>query len=121
LLVFLFGTDRATSVWGLTATVSLVAMQYGALFATLQTVVKVGVRAFSLSLFLVFTTVLGAGLGPVCVGVLADLLAPSQGPFALRYALIVPTCTCFLGSLLILLAIRFVRDDIDRTLTEAAA
>jgi hypothetical protein len=37
-----------------------------------------------------FTSVLGFGLGPLCVGVVSDVLTPSLGMAALRYALLIP-------------------------------
>jgi predicted MFS family arabinose efflux permease len=90
------------------------AAQYGALFATLQSVVKVSVRAFSVSVFLVFTTVIGVGLGPLAVGIATDKLTAEFAQAAIRYSMLIPTCSCFMGGLLVLLAIRFVDGDLGR-------
>jgi hypothetical protein len=114
-LLFLFGDSRVLALCGLTATVALVAMHYGALLATLQSVVKISIRAFSVSVFLVFTTVIGVGLGPVVVGATTDLLSARHAELAIRYSMIIPACTCFAGGLLLLLAIRFVQADIEKT------
>ena len=114
LLLFLFAPSLSLAFAGLTLCTGLVAAQYGALFATLQSVVKVSVRAFSVSVFLVFTTVIGVGLGPLAVGIATDRLTAKFAGAAIRYSMLIPTCSCFVGGLLILLAIRFVDDDLRR-------
>ena len=112
ILLYLFAPTLEGSLAGLACCVALVASQYGALFGTLQSVVRVSVRAFSVSVFLVATTVLGVGLGPVAVGATADALKASYGDFAIRYAMIIPAITCLTGGLLMLCAIRFVERDL---------
>jgi hypothetical protein len=44
--------------------------------------------------------VIGAGLGPLTVGLSSDLLAPSLGPSSIRYALLVPAVIALLGAAL---------------------
>jgi predicted MFS family arabinose efflux permease len=114
LLLFLFAPSIGLAFAGLTLCTAFVAAQYGALFATLQSVVKVSVRAFSVSVFLVFTTVIGVGLGPLAVGIATDRLTAEFAQAAIRYSMLIPTCSCFMGGLLILLAIRFVDGDLNR-------
>jgi predicted MFS family arabinose efflux permease len=114
LLLFLFAPSLSLAFAGLTLCTAFVAAQYGALFATLQSVVKVSVRAFSVSVFLVFTTVIGVGLGPLAVGIATDKLTAEFAQAAIRYSMLIPTCSCFMGGLLVLLAIRFVDGDLGR-------
>lgn len=62
----------------------------GPVIATAASVVSPTMRATSSSLIIFATSVLGFGLGPLCVGVLSDLLTPSLGSAALRYAFLAP-------------------------------
>ena len=112
ILLFLFAPTLTGSLIGLTGCVAFVASQYGALFGTLQSVVRVSVRAFSISVFLVSTTVLGVGLGPVAVGAATDALKGSMGDGAIRYAMLIPALSCLIGGLLMLVAIRYVSGDL---------
>jgi MFS family permease len=63
----------------------------GPVTAAVYSVVTSRKRAMAGAINIFFTSVLGFGLGPLCVGVLSDLLAPSFGVSALRYALLAPT------------------------------
>src|SRR5688572_25856548 len=47
-------------------------------------------RATAGALSALFFSLLGFGLGPFCVGVVSDALAPSFGAQSLRYAMLVP-------------------------------
>ncbi len=64
----------------------------GPVAAALNSVMAPGVRATASALTVVFASVFGFALGPFCVGVLSDLLAPSLGSESLRYALLAPIC-----------------------------
>lgn len=52
-------------------------------------------RATSLAVFNLGMTMVGAGLGPVFVGFLSDLLNPAFGSDGLRWALAMSTATCY--------------------------
>jgi len=60
----------------------------GPLFAATQTLVPPGMRAMSVAIVLFFANLVGAGLGPLIVGVLSDLLRPLAGEDSLRFALV---------------------------------
>ena len=62
----------------------------GPVIAAAASVVSPGIRATAQSLLIFATSVLGFGLGPLCVGVLSDLLSPSAAEQGLRYALLFP-------------------------------
>lgn len=64
----------------------------GAAAATLYGVTSHKVRATAGSITIACISILGFGLGPACVGLLSDLLTPSYGAQALRYALLAPVC-----------------------------
>jgi predicted MFS family arabinose efflux permease len=64
----------------------------GPAIAALYSVVNARQRAMAGAVNTLFTSVLGFGLGPLCVGLLSDALAPSLGRESLRYALLAPIC-----------------------------
>lgn len=71
------------------------ALGYGALYATIQTLVPPRMRATALMLVGLLPTFIGMGLGPLAVGALSDALRPWAGEESLRYALLA-ICPCFL-------------------------
>ena len=72
----------------------------GPVLALTQTLAKVRMRALASALVTLVVNLIGAGLGPVTVGVSSDLLASSFGPSSIRYALLVPAVTALLGAAL---------------------
>jgi predicted MFS family arabinose efflux permease len=92
----------------------LMVFPMGANWATLQSVVKVRMRALSAAILLVFSNCLGLGVGPLVVGLMADWLKPSLGDLAIRYALIVPCITCAIGGGLFVIAALLTPADAER-------
>jgi predicted MFS family arabinose efflux permease len=72
----------------------------GPVLALTQTLAKVRMRALASALVTLVVNVIGAGLGPLTVGVSSDLLARSFGTSSIRYALLVPAVTALLGAAL---------------------
>ena len=72
----------------------------GPVMAVTQTLAKVRMRALASALVTLVVNLIGAGLGPLTVGVSSDVLASSFGPSSIRYALLVPAVTAFLGAAL---------------------
>ena len=64
----------------------------GPALATQASVVTSQMRATAISIAVFLTSVFGFGLGPFCVGLLSDKLAPALGVEALRYAMLLPVC-----------------------------
>jgi predicted MFS family arabinose efflux permease len=64
-------------------------MYYGPTYATIQMVVRPDLRAFSVSVLLLFANLFGAGLGPLAFGIMSDALAPVAGIESVRWVLIV--------------------------------
>ena len=60
----------------------------GPVFATTQSLVPEKMRAVSASILLLMINLIGAGLGPLLVGILSDNLEPTYGAQSLRYALL---------------------------------
>jgi hypothetical protein len=74
------------------------ASMMGPALAVTQTLAKVRMRALAAAVVALIVNVIGAGLGPFTVGVSSDLLAPSLGPSAIRYALLVPNVIALFGA-----------------------
>ena len=72
----------------------------GPAMAVTQTLAKVRMRALASALVTLVVNLIGAGLGPLTVGVSSDVLASSFGQGSIRYALLVPAVTAFLGAAL---------------------
>jgi MFS family permease len=61
----------------------------GPLFATIQALVAARMRATAISLVLLFSNLIGLGLGPLGAGSLSDALRSWAGEESLRYALLI--------------------------------
>jgi len=57
-------------------------------YALLQRLVRSDMRATSMAVVMLLANLIGMGLGPQAVGVLSDLLQPTLGTDALRYAML---------------------------------
>jgi predicted MFS family arabinose efflux permease len=64
----------------------------GVAMSAMQSYVEPHRRATAIAIILLMSALLGLGLGPVVVGVISDLLAPSLGAESLRYALMAMLC-----------------------------
>jgi MFS transporter, Spinster family, sphingosine-1-phosphate transporter len=60
----------------------------GPIYAAMQTVTPPNMRSVSVAIITLFGNLIGAGLGPLAVGALSDLLHHSMGVESLRYALV---------------------------------
>jgi predicted MFS family arabinose efflux permease len=70
----------------------------GPVLAVTQLLAKVRMRSIASALVAVTFNLVGAGIGPLIVGALSDLLAPAFGTAAIRYALLVPATTSLLAA-----------------------
>ena len=59
-----------------------------AFYASIQSLVEERMRAVALAFVFMLANLIGLGLGPVAVGMISDVLAPSFGQNSLRYALL---------------------------------
>jgi len=62
----------------------------GAAMAAMYSVTAARIRATAGAIATFLASILGAGLGPLCVGLLSDALAPLHGAEGLRHALLAP-------------------------------
>ena len=71
----------------------------GPVFAMVQTLSPVNMRAVSSAIMMLFINLIGMGLGPLLVGILSDLLTPRYGEDALGIALACFTLVGLWGAL----------------------
>jgi predicted MFS family arabinose efflux permease len=86
----LFVSSATTSIVLVSVTVLLWSVQSAPVVATVYGTAPATMRATAGAVMTFFTSVLGFGLGPVCVGFLSDILSKTVGVEALRYALLAP-------------------------------
>jgi predicted MFS family arabinose efflux permease len=84
----LLAGERTLALAALIVPCALVGAYIGPTLALVQGLVDPNARAFSAAMLLFAVNLIGAGLGPLAVGVLSDTLAMSAGPQSLRYALL---------------------------------
>lgn len=88
------------------------ALNYGSVFASVQTLVPARVRAMAAAVQLFVTNAIGLALGPLFVGIASDLLAPTLGSEqGLRVAMALVALPLAIGSLLFWLAGRRIAAD----------
>ena len=100
---------------GLNVAAILGGMYLGPSFALTQALVTLRMRAFASAILLLVLNLIGMGLGPFVIGVMADLFEPSQGIFALRYALCVTLVFNVIAAGCYFLGARTITEDIDAT------
>ena len=88
------------------------ALNYGSVFASVQTLVPARVRAMAAAVQLFVTNAIGLALGPLFVGIASDLLSPTLGSEqGLRVAMALVALPLAIGSLLFWLAGRRIAAD----------
>jgi len=112
-LLSLFIGSFTGSVLLVAVTAALWSMSNGPIIATVNSVVSSSVRATAASITVFSASVLGFGLGPLCVGIFSDSLADSLGNQALRYAMLVPVSLLPVMSFVLYRASTTVSDDLD--------
>lgn len=79
-------------------------------------------RATTIAIFNLGLTMLGAGLGPLVVGLVSDALVPTFGNEALRWALAASMCSCYiLGMLAFLSAMKSYNGPLDASQPSATS
>ncbi len=100
---------------GLNISAILGGMYLGPSFAMTQALVTLRMRAVASAILLLVLNLIGMGLGPFIIGVMADLFEPSQGIFALRYALCVTLIFNVIAAACYFQGSRTITEDIDAT------
>lgn len=81
-------TDRVPALVAMIGPCALLGAYIGPTFALAQEMVDARIRTFAAAILLLVVNLLGAGVGPLVVGVLSDSLIAQAGPQSLRYALL---------------------------------
>jgi len=113
-LAFLLSNSRAVWVAAFAASAFLVLIHQGPLFAMVMSVTRLRMRAMAVSILVLCSALLGQASGPAIIGALNDGLAPSLGPNAIRFSLLVIVASAFAAGLCLLAAGRFLDADIAR-------
>jgi len=85
-------------------------MYVGSLWSLAQGLVPVRVRAVASAALLTILNLVGQGLGPLCVGLMNDALAPTYGPQAIRWSLLATAAIGACAAPLFLLCARHLRE-----------
>jgi predicted MFS family arabinose efflux permease len=112
-LASLFVSSAKVSIALVLLTAVLWGVSNGPVMAAANSVVTSRMRATAGGISIFFISVFGFGLGPFCVGVLSDVLAPSMGVESLRYALLVPICLILVMVIALVVAARALREDLE--------
>jgi MFS family permease len=81
-------------------------------FVAIQALVPTTIRVSATAWKLLFTNLIGLGLGPQLVGVASDLFAKGQGSGSLRSAMLLCACSLVVPTILYLIAAHFMRADL---------
>lgn len=108
----LFVSSGFVSILLVSLTAVFWSVSTGSVLAAIYSVTTSQLRAMAGSVSILFTSVLGFGLGPFCVGLLSEILTPSLGLQALRYALLAPVCLLPVMVMVLLAAAKALPNDL---------
>jgi MFS family permease len=112
-LAFFFHGDADMALAWLFPGLVIAAFYQGPVFATVQTLVKLRMRAVASGILLFIINIIGLALGPASVGLLNDTVFADRGPEAVRFSLVsVLLVTGFWALAHYLLAARTLRADL---------
>ena len=86
-----------------------------AMYAANQALAKLRMRATASAIMLFVVNIVGAGLGPLIVGMLSDYFRPQYGIEGIRYALVVSLGIGAVGGVLLLLSSRYYEEGVLKT------
>lgn len=115
-ILMLLGSTQLAWMTGYGLTSFLTLIHQGPIFAAAVSVAKVRMRAVAIAILVFSASMLGQALGPLFVGTLNDLLAPTYGQFAIRYSMLILVVTAVLAGLLFWVAGRWIEEDGKRAL-----
>jgi len=90
------------------------AIWFGPVFALTQALVTPTMRATAAAVLVFVINLIGLGLGPLAVGWLNDHLAPTYGPEAIRYSLLILVIANLVAAWQFVQAARTIREDLAR-------
>lgn len=80
-----------------------------------QNLAKIRMRATAAAIMLFIVNIVGAGAGPLVVGVLSDFFSTNYGIESIRYALLCTLIVGAVGGVLLMLSSRWLENDLQRT------
>lgn len=110
-VLMLLGESQLAWMTGYGLTSFLTLIHQGPIFAAAVSVAKVRMRAVAVAILVFSASMLGQALGPLFVGTLNDLLAPSFGQVAIRYSMLILVFTAIAAGLLFWIAGRWIEAD----------
>jgi MFS family permease len=111
-VVFLLAEPSWLWLAAYAASAFLTLVHQGPVFALVLEVVPARLRAVAIATLLLCSALLGQAVGPLLVGMANDALAPALGPEAIRYSLLIIAVTAMLAGVAILLAGKWIEDDL---------
>jgi MFS family permease len=96
----------------------LMAFRMGPVLSLVQSVVKIRMRAFAVSILFMIGTVIGSGGAPYLVGAINDYLSPAYGQMAIRYSLLCVPILSMIAALFFIVAGKFVKEDIGKNMAD---
>jgi len=113
-LVFVFSDKDAVWFTAMLCSSLLAIMHQPAAYSALIAVARPRMRATSISLNLLITTVVGQILGPILIGAANDRLQARFGDIAIRYSLLIAISCCALGATAYFMSGFFMKRDAAR-------
>lgn len=110
-LVFIFSPNWQVAIAAIFVLQLVLTTHIPTCYMLCQTLARPRMRALSSVIVGLASGVVGAGLSPLIIGMTNDVLTPSMGGEALRYALIAPVCCTLLAFGASLIGARYVRED----------
>ncbi|MCB1687266.1 MAG: MFS transporter [Halioglobus sp.] len=114
--VFLLADSQLLSLLCFAPFYVLLNVYVPAMYSYNQNMARLRMRATAAAIMLFVANIVGAGLGPLLVGLLSDLFAPSVGVESIRYALLCALGLGVVGGALLLVSSLTVERDLLRTL-----
>jgi MFS family permease len=112
-LIFLLSDDLPIALTGLGLASLAGAMHFGPSYAAMAAIVPASMRATTAAAFLFCVNIVGQIVGPLAIGWLNDRWAGNYGDAAVRYSMILATFCVAIASILLLMASRRLREDLE--------
>jgi predicted MFS family arabinose efflux permease len=106
--------DKNTVLLLMTISILVSGLYLAPTFALVQNLVGVKMRATAAALLLFVINLVGLGVGPLAVGILADLFTPIFGKDDVRYALFIFSALALWGAWHYWIAPRTLKEDLER-------
>jgi predicted MFS family arabinose efflux permease len=118
--VFYLSPSTSVALASAIIPVMMGAAYVGPAYAMAQGLVPLRMRARSVAILLLILNIIGLGLGPPLVGLVADLLKPALGADALRYAMLTTILTGLTGAFCYWRATATLKADLAKPVLSAA-